>query len=78
MAILVKIMDFVPVFQKGSLAYFNGMTMCIAVLFTGSFPPLTESAVLSPLVAALWTIIAGLFGLFLGWFNMAITFPREA
>ena len=76
-AILVKLMDYVPVFQKGSLAYFNGMTMVIAVLFTGSFPPLTDNAILTPLVATLWTIIAGMFGLFLGWFNMKITFPRQ-
>jgi len=75
--ILVKLMDWVPVFQKGSLAYFNGMTMCIAVLFTNSYPSITSNAVLSPLVAALWTIVAGFFGLFLGWFNMAITFPKE-
>ena len=77
-AILVKIMDFVPVFQKGSLAYFNGMTMVIAVLFTGSYPAhLSGNSIVQPLIAGLWTIIAGLFGLFLGWFNMAITFPRE-
>lgn len=76
-AILVKLMDVVPLFQKASLAYFNGMTMTIAVLFTNSYPPLTDNPVLMPLVACLWTIIAGLFGVFLGWFNIAITFPKE-
>lgn len=73
----VKLMDFVPVFRKGSLAYFNGITMVIAVLFTDSFPQITDHVLLSPLVAALWTIVAGYFGLFLGWFNMVILFPKK-
>ena len=73
---LVKLMDFVPVFQKGSLAYFNGMTMTIAVLFTGSYPALSTHPLMQPVLAGIWTIIAGLFGLFLGWFNMTITFPK--
>jgi len=76
-AILVKLMDWVPVFQKGSLAYFNGMTMTIAVLFTHSYPALSDNPLMQPVLASVWTIIAGLFGLFLGWFNMAITFPKE-
>jgi hypothetical protein len=78
--VLVYVMKFVKVFADGSLAYFNGMTMTIAVFFTGSFPGAAakETGVVAHLVVAcLWTILAGLFGLFLGWFNVAITFPHK-
>lgn len=78
--VLVYIMKFVKVYAEGSLAYFNGMTMLIAVFFTGSFPDaaVKDISVVGHLATAcLWTILAGLFGLFLGWFNVAITFPRK-
>jgi hypothetical protein len=76
--VLVYLMKFVKVFADGSLAYFNGMTMLIAVFFTSSYPAGKDLAVQTNLlVACLWNILAGYFGLFLGWFNVAITFPRE-
>ena len=78
--LLVYLMRFVKLFADGSLAYFNGMTMTIAVFFTGSFPYAADKGihvVAHLAVACLWTIVAGLFGLFLGWFNVAITFPRK-
>lgn len=76
-AIMVYSMRWVPTFQEGSLAYFNGMAMMLAVYFTGQFPELTASAVLIPIVAGIWTILVGWFGAFLGWFNVTITFPKE-
>jgi len=76
--VLVYVMKFSKVFSEGSLAYFNGMTMMIAVLFTNSFPKGAEMTIqMNTVIACLWTIVAGYFGLFLGWFNMAITFPRK-
>jgi hypothetical protein len=74
--VLVYLMRFTKVFSEGSLAYFNGMTMMIAVLFTGSYPKADVAIQVNTLIACGWTIIAGYFGLFLGWFNVAITFPR--
>jgi hypothetical protein len=71
-------MKFSKILSEGSLAYFNGMTMMIAVLFTNSYPKSTEATIqLNIIIACLWTILAGYFGLFLGWFNMAITFPKK-
>lgn len=60
----------------GSLALFNGISMLLALYLSGSYPktgnPLTE-----PWMAALWTILSGFFGAFLGWFNVLILFPRK-
>jgi hypothetical protein len=75
--ILVYIMKFSKIFSDGSLSYFNGMTMMIAVLFTSSYPKIEGAIQLNTLIACGWTILAGAFGLFLGWFNVAITFPRK-
>ena len=76
--VLVYIMKFSKIFSDGSLAYFNGMTMMIAVLFTSSYPKSANMAIqLNTVFACLWTILAGYFGLFLGWFNVTITFPRK-
>jgi Protein of unknown function (DUF1097) len=77
-AIMVYVMDFIPAFQKGSLAYFNGMAVMLAVFFTGSFPQLQwATPVLAPIVAGVWAILAGWIGSVFGWFNVTITFPRE-
>jgi len=75
--IMVYVMRFVKVFAAGSLAYFNGMAMLIAVFFTSSYPASKELAVQANLVTAcVWTILAGILGLIFGWFNVTITFPR--
>ena len=56
-------MKFSKVFSDGSLAYFNGMTMMIAVLFTSSYPKGANMAIqLNTVIACLWTILAGYFG----------------
>jgi hypothetical protein len=76
--VLAYIMKFSKIFADGSLAYFNGMTMMIAVLFTNSYPQSANAAIqVNTIIACLWTILSGYFGLFLGWFNMAITFPKK-
>jgi hypothetical protein len=50
------------------------------VIFTGSTPKLALVAAhpqSATFVAALWAIGMGWFGAILGWFNVAILFPRE-
>jgi hypothetical protein len=79
-SIMVYCMKYFKTFQVGSLAYFNGMSMTLAVIFTGSTPKLDfigahpQSATF---IAALWCIAMGWFGAILGWLNVVITFPKE-
>jgi hypothetical protein len=76
--VMVYVMKFSKIFSDGSLAYFNGMTMMIAVLFTNSYPKSDALSIqANVIIACLWTILAAVFGLFLGWFNVAITFPKK-
>ncbi|MGZ3588157.1 MAG: DUF1097 family protein [Candidatus Limnocylindrales bacterium] len=81
--VLIYAMKYLPVTQTGSLPFFNGISMMLAVYFTGAFPtalfgvdPATQSTLL-PALASLWAILAGLLGAFLGWFNVTIMFPRQ-
>lgn len=76
-ACMVYVMRWVPLYQKGSLSYFNGMAMMLAVYFTQSFPALTSNPVLIPIIAGIWTILVGWLGAIFGWFNVTITFPKE-
>jgi hypothetical protein len=73
---MVYVMRFWPTLQAGSLPYFNGISMLLGVYFTGSIPANTDPY-LAPWIAALVTVVAGLLGGFLGWFNVTITFPHE-
>ena len=80
--VLIYAMKYMPVTQTGSLPFFNGISMMLAVYFTGVFPtalfgvdPATQKELL-PALAALWAILAGMLGAFLGWFNVTIMFPR--
>jgi len=76
--IMVYVMDYVPAFQKGSLAYFNGMAVMLAVYFTGSFPHFEwATPVLASIIAGAWSIVVGWLGSVFGWFNVTITFPHE-
>ncbi len=72
-------MKWFPVTQVGTLPFFNGISMGLAVFFTGAFvsaAPEGLDANLMPTVAAIGAILAGLLGAFLGWFNVVILFPR--
>lgn len=75
-AFMVYSMKWAKVFQEGSLPFFNGISMALAVTFTGSFPK-PEAAALAPFVAGLWAILAALLGVALALFNIWILFPRE-
>ncbi|MFI5261401.1 MAG: DUF1097 domain-containing protein [Candidatus Limnocylindrales bacterium] len=76
--IAIYAMKYIPVIQVGSLPFFNGISMLLAIYFVGAFPQtlFTTNTNLFPAVAALWAILAGLLGAFLGWFNVTITFPH--
>lgn len=76
-AFMVFSMRWSKVFQDGSLPFFNGISMVLAVTFTGSYPkPPVEAA--GPFVAALFAILAAVLGVLLAMFNVWILFPREA
>jgi hypothetical protein len=77
--IFIYAMKFVPVTQTGSLPYFNGISMMLAVFFTGAFvkaAPADLDAQLLPALATIGAILAGLLGAFLGWFNIVILFSH--
>lgn len=74
-------MKFHPILQEGSLALFNGLSMTLAVFFTGSANNVLSGAQIaagpyaSIWFAVLWTTIAAYLGALMGWFNVTITFP---
>ena len=75
-ALMSYSMRWAKAFQDGSLPFFNGISMTLAIFFTQSYPmvgPETTHA----LVAGVWTILMGGFGALLGAFNVWITFPRR-
>jgi len=77
--VFIYAMKFFPVTQKGTLPFFNGISMGLAVFFTGAFVKPFGANLdpnLLPAVAAVGAILAGLLGAFLGWFNVVILFPR--
>jgi hypothetical protein len=75
-AVMVFTMRFAKVFQVGSLPFFNGISMALAIYFSGSYPKLGPDLT-APLVAGVWTIAMGAFGAVLGVFNVWLTFPQE-
>jgi hypothetical protein len=76
---LVYIMGTSKSLSEGSLAVFNGMTLFLAVYFTGSIPKITlaESAYGAKWVAFVWTVLVAWFGWFLGWLTIFLTFPKK-
>jgi hypothetical protein len=75
--LLVYCMKFWKVLQAGSLPFFNGISMALAVYFTSSYPHITDQASLGALWAGVWTVLLGVFGVLLGMFNVWLTFPKE-
>jgi hypothetical protein len=79
--IFIYSMKYVPVTQTGSLPYFNGISMMLAVFFTGAFSKAivldgVDPAIVGPVVASIGAFLAGMLGAFLGWFNVTIMFPH--
>jgi len=80
-AIMVYIMKYSQFFWKGSLAYFNGLSMYLAFYFVGLKPgqgagPLIGNPLIDPWILWIWCSLAGIFGGFLGWLNIQLTFPK--
>lgn len=66
--------------EKG-LAFFNGLSMYLALYFAQvsaglGAGPLTGSTLGDPWIFWLWISLAGVFGGYLGWFNVEIAFPK--
>lgn len=77
--IFIYVMKYLPIIGENTLPYFNGVSMGLAVYFTGAFvQPFspTASVYVLPLIAGFGAVLAGLLGAFLGWFNVTIMFPR--
>jgi hypothetical protein len=78
--IFIYAMKYFPVTQTGSLPFFNGISMMLAVFFTGAFNKAFAADIdpnLLPLVAGVGAFLAGMLGAALGWFNIAIMNTRE-
>ena len=76
-SVMVYVMKYFKVFQTGSLPYFNGLSMLLAVYFTGAHPAFTTNAYVLVLLAGAYALAGGYLGWFIGWFNVTITFPRK-
>lgn len=76
----------IPRGMDKSLAYFNGLSMFLALYFagipggpgTGGGPLVSGNLawLVNPWVYWVWISLAGIFGAYLGWFNILITFPK--
>ena len=75
-AFMVYSMRWSKTFQDGSLPFFNGVSMVLAIFYTGSFPEMGPPAA-APLVAGVWTILMGAFGAALAVLNVWLTFPKQ-
>jgi len=78
--VFIYAMKYIPFWRDNTLPFFNGISMGLAVYFTGAFVhpfPAVVSAYALPWIAAAAAVLAGLLGAFLGWFNVAIMFPRK-
>ena len=85
--IAVYIMKFHPIFQY-SLPYFNGLSMFLALYFgiytAGGFScpvgvgcgPVTGNPYIDPWILWIWISLSGIFGGFLGWLNIQLSFPK--
>jgi hypothetical protein len=74
---MVYVMKYFKVFQTGSLPYFNGLSMLLAVYFVGAHPAFTTNAYVLVLLAGAYALAGGYLGWIIGWFNVTITFPRK-
>jgi len=76
----IFLMNYIPMWSQNTLPFFNGISMGLAVYFTGAFIhpfPAVVSVYALPWMAAVGAILAGLLGAFLGWFNVAIMFQHQ-
>ncbi len=72
---MVYSMKWSKTFQDGSLPFFNGVSMALAIYFSNSYPQIVSGGI-APLWAGVWTILMCVFGVILGIFNVWILFPK--
>tara|TARA_B110000444_G_C18485877_1_gene431294 strand:+ start:59 stop:616 length:558 start_codon:yes stop_codon:yes gene_type:complete len=70
-------MRWAKVFEEGSLPFFNGISMVLAIYFTGSYPDF-GGILPAPFGAAIWASVMCVFGCFLGFFNIWVMFSKKA
>lgn len=77
--ILLYAIPHVSAFSAGTLAVFNGLTLFLAVYFTGSIPKLGPMANPYWVIVStfIWTTIMAYLGWVIGWLNIVLTFPKE-
>jgi hypothetical protein len=81
--VAIYTMRYIPVVQgANTLPFFNGITMCLAVFFTGATGWIAANGAgvdqyLIPTIGGIGAALGGLLGAVLGWFNVTILFPRE-
>ena len=78
--VFIFLMNYIPIWGQNTLPFFNGVSMGLAVYFTGAFVhpfPAVVSMYALPWMAAAGAVLAGLLGAFLGWFNVAIMFQHQ-
>ena len=73
---MVYSMRWSKTFQDGSLPFFNGISMALAMYFSNSYPQIV-SGTFAPLWSGVWVILMGCFGALLGVFNVWLTLPKE-
>ncbi len=64
------------IWEKGTLAVFNGFTLFLAVYFTSSIPSvgIMDNPYGIIFWVFIWTVVMAYFGWFLGWLNVTLTF----
>ena len=68
------------IWEKGTLAVFNGFTLFLAVYFTSSIPSvgIMDNPYGIIFWVFIWTVVMAYFGWFLGWLNVTLTFAYKA
>lgn len=78
--LLVYLLPKVKAWTTGSLAVFNGLTLFLAVYFTGSTPPIgpVDNTYWVIFLAFTWTVLLAYLGWVIGWLNVEVlTFPKK-
>jgi len=80
-AIMVYLLK-IPFIANYSLAYFNGLSMYLALYFAQvksglGAGPLTGNPYIDPWILWIWISLAGIFGGILGFINVLLTFPKK-
>ena len=75
-AFMVYSMKWSHHFIDGSLPFFNGISMGLAVFFTSSYPQLGPAS-LMPITAAIWATAMAAFGILLGVITVTLQFPAK-